>query len=98
MTGRLKSEDVITFYGQRVELGRVDFLLAHRKYAVAMLGRAEKQGIFGGKFKIKVVRIEDQIGLKSAIQLQRPAVYVSRHGGYRVVDEDLLSQSGYGFG
>ncbi len=59
-----ESEDVITLYGQRVELGRVDCLLAHRKYAVAMLGRAEKQEIFGGKFKIKVTRIEDQIGLK----------------------------------
>jgi predicted nucleotidyltransferase len=59
-----ESEDVINFYGQRVELGRVDCLLAHRKYAVAMLGRAEQQEVFGGKFKMKVVRIEDQIGLK----------------------------------
>lgn len=59
-----ESEDVISFYGQRAELGRVDCLLAHRKYAVAMLGRAEEQEVFGGKFKIKVVRIEDQIGLK----------------------------------
>jgi hypothetical protein len=59
-----ESDDVLNFYSDKIELGRVDFLLAHRKYSLAMLNRAEEQGILGGKFKIKVLKAEDQIGLK----------------------------------
>lgn len=59
-----ESEDVLNFLSDKFELGRVDFLIAHRKYAVSMLKRAEEKEIFGGKFKIKVIKIEDQIGLK----------------------------------
>lgn len=59
-----ESEDVLNFTGRKFELGRVDFLLAHRKYSVEMLKRAEEKPIFGGKYKIKVLKIEDQIGLK----------------------------------
>jgi len=59
-----KSEDILNFYSKKIELGRVDFLLAHRKYTLAMLKRAEEKEIFAGKFKIKVIKVEDQIGLK----------------------------------
>lgn len=59
-----ESEDVLNFSSKKFELGKVDFLLAHRKYARAMLENAKSREIFGGKFKIKVIRIEDQIGLK----------------------------------
>jgi len=59
-----ESEDVLNFCSEKKELGRVDFLLAHRKYALAMLKRAEEKEVLGGKFKIKVLKIEDQIGLK----------------------------------
>jgi len=59
-----ESEDVLNFAGKKFELGRVDFLLAHRKYALAMLERAKEKPVLGGRFKIKVVRIEDLIGLK----------------------------------
>ncbi|MBU1870106.1 MAG: nucleotidyltransferase [Candidatus Omnitrophica bacterium] len=59
-----ESDDVLNFCSDKVELGRVDFLLAHRKYSLAMLDRAEKKEIIEGKFKIKVLRAEDQIGLK----------------------------------
>ena len=59
-----ESEEVLNFHGKKPELGRVDFMLAHRKYAVEMLKRAEKKDIFDGRFKIKVIRPEDQIGLK----------------------------------
>lgn len=59
-----ESKDVLNFLGKKMELGRVDFLLAHRKYALAMLERAEEKEIFKGKFKIKVIKIEDLIGLK----------------------------------
>lgn len=59
-----ESEDVLNFTSKNFELGRVDFLLAHRKYTLAMLFRAKEEPVLGGKFKVKVLRIEDQIGLK----------------------------------
>ena len=59
-----ESEDVLNFCSDDLKLGRVDFLLAHRKYAVAMLKRAQEKEILEGKFKVKVLRVEDQIGLK----------------------------------
>jgi len=59
-----ESKDVLNFCSDKFELGRVDFLLAHRKYALAMLKRAQEKEILEGKFKLKVLRVEDQIGLK----------------------------------
>lgn len=59
-----ESEDVLNFTSDDFELGRVDFLLAHRAYTLTMLKKAKEEPILDGKFKIKVLRIEDQIGLK----------------------------------
>ena len=59
-----QSEDVLNFVGKKFELGRVDFLLARRKYTLAMLERANEKSVLEGRFTIKVVRIEDLIGLK----------------------------------
>ena len=59
-----ESEDVLNFKGKKFELGRVDFLLAHRKYALAVLKRSEGKPIFSGKFNVKVIKIEDLIGFK----------------------------------
>lgn len=59
-----ESNDVLNFYSEKFELGRIDFLLAHRKYAVSMLKRAEERTVLKGEFKIKIIKIEDQIGLK----------------------------------
>ncbi|MBL7132086.1 MAG: nucleotidyltransferase [Candidatus Omnitrophica bacterium] len=59
-----ESEDVLNFTGKKPELGRVDFLLAHRKYTLAMLKRAEEQPALEGRFKIKVLKAEDLAGLK----------------------------------
>lgn len=59
-----ESEDVLNFASDNIRLGRVDFLLAHRKYALAMLKRAGEKEVLGGRFKAKVIRLEDQIGLK----------------------------------
>jgi len=59
-----ESEDVLNFLSKSNELGKVDFLLAHRKYALAMLKRAKEKEMLGGKFKIKVLELEDLIGLK----------------------------------
>ena len=59
-----ESDDVLNFSADSVDLGRIDFLLAHRTYASRMLERAEPREILNGEFTIKVVTVEDQIGLK----------------------------------
>jgi predicted nucleotidyltransferase len=59
-----ESVDVLNFISEKPELGRIDFLLAHRKYAIKMLNRAGEKEIFSGKLKVKVITVEDQIGLK----------------------------------
>ena len=70
-----ESEDVLNFASKKFELGRVDFLLAHRKYTLAMLKRAEENSVFDGKFTVKVVKVEDQIGLKVQSSSNDPARY-----------------------
>lgn len=59
-----QSEDVLNFCSDDLSLGRVDFLLAHRKYAISMLKRAQEKEILDGKLRVKVLEVEDQIGLK----------------------------------
>lgn len=59
-----ESEDVLNFLSDELDFGRVDFLLAHREYALAMLKRAQTKEILQGKFKIKTLQVEDIIGLK----------------------------------
>ncbi len=71
-----ESEDVLNFASQLGELGRVDFLLAHRRYAKAMLSRAVPQMVFDGKFEIKVISLEDQIGLKVQSSANNPKRYL----------------------
>src|SRR3989338_4370903 len=59
-----ESKDVMNFFGMVPILGRVDFIVAHRQYARDMLKKAIEKEILNGKFKIKVITIEDQIGFK----------------------------------
>lgn len=65
-----KTNDVANYSSQFVEFGRVDFLFAHRKYALHMLERAEYKEIFG--LKVKVIKPEDIIGLKVQSSLNDP--------------------------
>lgn len=67
-----ESEEVLNFTSKNFELGRVDFLLAHRKYTLAMLKRAKEEPVLEGKFKIKVLNTEDQIGLKVQASSNNP--------------------------
>lgn len=67
-----ESEDVLNFTSKNFELGRVDFLLARRKYTLAMLRRAKEEPVLGGKFKIKALSAEDQIGLKIQASSNNP--------------------------
>ncbi len=59
-----ESEDVINFGGKLKPLGRVDFLLAHRKYTKEILERAKPDSVLNGSFTVKVILPEDMIGLK----------------------------------
>ena len=61
---RHESKDVMNFFGKEPVLGRVDFIIAHRQYARDTLKKAVEKEILSGKFKIKVITIEDQIGFK----------------------------------
>lgn len=58
------NENVLCFMGKSPALGRVDFLLAHRTHSVGMLKRAEVREGLLGKYRYKVARPEDIIGLK----------------------------------
>jgi len=95
-----ESEDVMNFAGKKFELGKVDFLLAHRKYSVEMLKRAEERPVFGGKFKIKVLKIEDQIGLKVQASSNDPErlyqdmadIRKLLHGNYSKLDMVLIRE------
>ena len=60
---RHESADVLNFFGTNIEQGRIDFIIAHRKYARGMLQRAKEFNILGHD-KVKVAAIEDQIGMK----------------------------------
>ncbi|MBN1824314.1 MAG: hypothetical protein JW803_08350 [Endomicrobiales bacterium] len=59
-----EDEDISNYLGKMEDLGKVDFLHAHRKYSRAMLVRAVDKDILGGSFRTKVVIPEDIIGLK----------------------------------
>ncbi len=60
---RHESLDAANFWGKLNELGGIDFIIAHRKYALAMLERAKPYEIVQG-YKVNVVIPEDIIGLK----------------------------------
>ncbi|MEA3490002.1 MAG: nucleotidyltransferase family protein [Candidatus Omnitrophota bacterium] len=70
-----ENEDVLNFTGKNFELGRIDFLLAHRKYTLAMLDRAKEQPVLSGKFKVKVIRADDLVGLKVQSSSNDPERY-----------------------
>ena len=58
-----ESSDVVNFWGKLKELGGIDFIVAHRKYALAMLQRAKPYEIIDG-YTVQVAVPEDIIGLK----------------------------------
>lgn len=59
-----ESEDVLNCAGSKQDLGRIDFLLSHRKYSLAMLKNAQEKMLNQLRLKIKVIKTEDLIGLK----------------------------------
>ncbi len=69
------SEDVLNFISSDSELGRVDFVFAYRKYACGMIRRAPLKEILKNRFKVKIVKIEDLIGLKIQSSSNDPRRY-----------------------
>ena len=58
------TENVSQYVSPLKAFGEVDFLHAFREISVGMLKRAEDKKIFNGALTIKVLKIEDLIGLK----------------------------------
>ncbi|MEW6087696.1 MAG: nucleotidyl transferase AbiEii/AbiGii toxin family protein [bacterium] len=61
---RYKSENVSQYISPLKIFGEIDFLHAFRKIAVSMLQRAEERKMFNETIPVKVLKIEDLIGLK----------------------------------
>ncbi|MBF0216631.1 MAG: hypothetical protein HQL30_06515 [Candidatus Omnitrophica bacterium] len=70
-----ESKDVLNFLGKKPDLGKIDFLLAHRKYALGMLDRAVTRPVFDGKLRVKTIGKEDLIGLKLQSSVNDPSRY-----------------------
>ncbi len=58
------NDEILSFWSPLKFFGQVDFLLAKRKYARAMLKRAPKVPLFDNTLEIKTLMPEDLIGLK----------------------------------
>ncbi len=58
-----ESPNAANFLNRLSELGRIDFIIAHRKYTLAMLARAKPYEIIKN-YKVAVAVPEDIIGLK----------------------------------
>ena len=70
-----ESEDVANFVHPIAGGGRIDFLYAHRTYARAMLEHAQVKPVLGGQHQVKVLRVEDQIGMKVQSSSNDPLRY-----------------------
>lgn len=58
------NDEILSFWSPLKVFGQVDFLLAKRKYARAMLKRAPKVPVFDNTLEVKTLLPEDLIGLK----------------------------------
>ena len=70
-----ESGEVAHYIHQDASRGRVDFLYAHRRYAREMLDRAPEESVFSGSQRLKVLCVEDQIGLKVQSSTNNPSRY-----------------------
>jgi len=73
-----ESKDVINFWGQLKPLGGIDFIIAHRKYALSMLERAKPYELL--QYMVRVVMPEDIIGLKLQAIANDPSRYMQDMG------------------
>lgn len=83
-----KSENVAQYMSPVKVMGEIDFLLAFRRPSLKMLENVISVEVFDGKYKIKIVRPEDIIGLK----LQAMVNDSERQGREYVDIEALMKQ------
>jgi predicted nucleotidyltransferase len=62
---RYRTENVTQYESPLQVFGEVDFLHAFRTHSLGMLERAEEKPLFNGSVSVKVLKIEDLIGLKA---------------------------------
>lgn len=77
------TDEILSYLSPLKVFGQVDFLLARRKYTKAMMERASRQPVFGGKYQVKTLMPEDLIGLK--IQ----AIYNDSENRYHIDAPDI---------
>jgi predicted nucleotidyltransferase len=58
------SAEILSYISPLKVLGQVDFLVASRKYSRAMVIRARNMPVMDGELTVKVLQVEDLIGLK----------------------------------
>jgi predicted nucleotidyltransferase len=58
------STEILSYISPLKVLGQVDFLVARRKYSRAMVNRARIMQVMDGELTVKVLLVEDLIGLK----------------------------------
>ncbi|MCU0591631.1 MAG: nucleotidyltransferase [Desulfobacterales bacterium] len=58
------SAEILSYISPLKALGQVDFLVARRKYSRAMVKRARAMPVVDGELTVKVLQVEDVIGLK----------------------------------
>jgi hypothetical protein len=58
------SAEILSYISPLKKLGQVDFLVARRKYSRSMVNMARKMPVMDGELTVKVLLVEDQIGLK----------------------------------
>jgi len=58
------SAEILSYISPLKALGQVDFLVARRKYSRAMVTRARDTQLMDGELRVKVLQVEDLIGLK----------------------------------
>lgn len=59
-----RNDDIASYVSDNFELGRVDFILAHRKYTQNMLNNTIPFDTEASTYKLMVAPLEDIIGLK----------------------------------
>ena len=59
-----RTENVSLFIHANAAWGRIDCLHAFRSYSVSMLTRAQTRPVLGGTHQLRILQVEDLIGLK----------------------------------
>lgn len=71
-----ENENVIQFDSADKIIGEIDIIIARKKISLSMLKESKKIKVFDGDFYIKVVKVEDIIGLKLQALVNNSSRYI----------------------